>query len=206
MNGIIITSEKDKNYYIVNTGAYAISVLSSILMSIDEEEINNKLLEVSKITEDDNQILFVSKISELGKILEKLKDSRQLIDDNEIITEKHLLNILVDQSIKDNNTVEYLKFIIKMIKNKSLGTIDELKEKYSVSTLRKINKDARYIWNLNKNSDNRKYYKEIYMTGYESRGLTYHDNKWYYIDIVNKSMVPVQSNRIKQRLISDDKK
>ena len=206
MNGIIITSEKDKNYYIVNTGAYAISVLSSILMSIDEEEINNKLLEVSKITEDDNQILFVSKISELGKILEKLKDSRQLIDDNEIITEKHLLNILVDQSIKDNNTVEYLKFIIKMIKNKSLGTIDELKEKYSVSTLRKINKDARYIWNLNKNSDNRKYYKEIYMTGYESRGLTYHDNKWYYIDIVNKSMVPVQSNKIKQRLISDDKK
>jgi len=204
MNNIIITSEIDENYFIINSGTFYITYLKD-LVNKKNNEISQELSSINEMIKSPKDFIFVEKNSELGIIIKELIKEKDLIDGNQIIEESHLINSLINQTINKNYHGEYLNTIIKMIKNKDKGLIENLKEIYPEIILKEINKEGRFIWAINQNKTKEKYYKQIHMHGYESKGITYCNNRWFYIDIVNKCMTLVKNQKSKQKIRNNEK-
>ena len=202
MNNVIITSEIDKDYFIINSGVFYLTCLKD-LINKKNNAVADELSSINKIIHNQEDFIFVKKESKLGDIINNLLEEKELIDGNQIIKESHLINCLINQSLNNNDLI-YLKTISKMIKNNDKGLIKDLKEIYPEHILKEINKEGRYIWASSKNENNEKYYKEIYLHGYQSNGITYCDNRWFYIDIVNKCMTPVKINNPKQKIKTNE--
>lgn len=71
MSQFLITSEYDSNYFIVNSEVYSIAVLSTMLAEVNID-LANILLSIMDIEKSRNNLLFISKSSQLGIELNKL--------------------------------------------------------------------------------------------------------------------------------------
>ena len=189
MKEIIITSEVDKNYFIINSGGFSLAYIYDLLIKIDDY-LANQIKELADSKEIQNKLLFVSKNSELGIALEKLIEDKKLTDTSELIEPRHLTNALMSQINTSDDSIK--ETIINMIKDNAIGSVDELESIYPKETLKKINRVARLTWYSN-NSSRRKYLKEIYLTGYELKGIIYINNDWHNIEIHKNKITPIES-------------
>lgn len=194
MNEFLITSEHNKNYFVINNGVYSINVLATMLAYV-KVDLANILLSAMNFEETRNNLIFVPKSSELGIELNNLIKEKKIVDTSEIITAKHLTNALIKQSLSLNDK-GYLQDIKKIIKEQRTGTIEELKEFYKKEILLVINKDARHVW-YSSDEVTKKYYNSITLTGYEEAGITFHDDSWYYINVFTDKLVPIIKEDIK---------
>ena len=193
MKRIIITSEVDKNYFIINNGAFSLAYLCNLLIDINEE-LANQLYKLTTTKELQNKQIFVPKNSDLGIMLEKLIEDNKLIDMSEIIEPRHLTNALISQILTSSN--EEIEIITNMIKDNTIGAIVELATIYPKETLKNINRIARLTYFINSEKKG-KYLKEISLTGYELQGVTYQNGIWYNIDIYKKNTTELDSSKKK---------
>lgn len=204
MKEFIITHDVVDSYFIVNNGTFSLSYLYDLVIKTNVE-MAAKLKELSTTNEFLNKPIFIYKNSDLGIILGKLIEDKKIIDMSEVIEPRHLINVLVSQSIINPLTSEFITIdnsiidvVIDMIRDNKVGTIEELEKFYPRELLKKINRIARLTWFIN-DSSVRKYLKEIYLTGYELEGITYYDSDWIkMIPFVNEN---IQIENLKKKLL-----
>ena len=104
MNNVIITSEIDKDYFIINSGAFYVTYLKD-LINKKNNDIADELSSINKIIHNQEDFIFVKKESKLGNIINNLLEEKELIDGNQIIKESHLINCLINQCLNNNNLI-----------------------------------------------------------------------------------------------------
>ena len=134
---LIVTSEIDKNYFIINNGIFYNSYLTELLKKQDIE-LAKIILSIKENPELLNQKIFVEKSTKLGIELEKLINKKQIISENQIIRESYLLNALVS-AVLNKEEQEYINTIANLINKNYFNAIFY----YDSPLLKKINFDGR---------------------------------------------------------------
>lgn len=179
-NPIIVTSEIDQNYFIINKGTFYITYLATIL---SKKNIGVANMVLPAITSDElkKNKMFILKNSEIGRELISLINSGELVDEKDMIREEYVLNALVAAVMEDDDQ-NYVDLASKLIKEKAFDTIDSLKNLYDEKLLRKINNNGRKFDYTSKNE----------LTGFEKNGVTYYNDEWYYFDVTSKNVKPIE--------------
>ena len=181
---IITTSEIDDNYFIINSGNFYIIELIQLL--------NKRGLNVSNILTPTitnplliNKKIFITKDSVLGIELTKLINEQQLIEEKRMIRESYLYNALIKATLNKEEQI-YIDLISTLIKEKEIGSIDNLKSKHFEKLLERISYDGRQ----------NNYVKEEIINGFETEGITYQDNEWQPIKLTPKNRNKVYQKKV----------
>ena len=177
---MIVTSEIDKNYFIITNGNFYISELIQLL----EKRNMDVTAMLNQVTNNPNLInkkIFIAKDSDLGIELTKLINEQELVDEARMIRESYLYDALISAVINDEEQL-YVEFIANLIKEKRVGTIDSLKNLHIEKLLERVSYDGR------KNN----YVKEKIITGFETKGIIYQDGMWVPADLTPKRFTKVR--------------
>ena len=77
MNNVIITSEIDKDYFIINSGAFYVTYLKDLIKK-KNNDIADELSSINKIIHNQEDFIFVKKESKLGNIINNLLEEKEM--------------------------------------------------------------------------------------------------------------------------------